>query len=82
MIDSYVCLCVNLLGENDYDKIMAEFKIKGGESVKMQVDCGATCNVIPQKHLPSHVKLRSVALGMTKQRNSSRYMQTANQKHT
>ena len=42
------------------NKIMATFLIEG-EPVKMQVDCGATVNVIPRKHVPLGIPIHENA---------------------
>lgn len=37
-------------------KIMGKFLIKG-KKIQMQVDCGATVNILPKKHVPSNVEI-------------------------
>ena len=49
---------VHSLGpKSNGQKIMASFKIKHGEAVDMQVDSGATCNVIPDSYVPDKVEI-------------------------
>ena len=36
---------------------MASFKIKHGDTVEMQRESGATCNVIPDEHVPDRVEI-------------------------
>ena len=51
-------LDVHSLGpKSNGQKIMASFKIKHGEAVDMQVDSGATCNVIPDSYVPDKVEI-------------------------
>ncbi|XP_022099928.1 uncharacterized protein LOC110984244 [Acanthaster planci] len=55
-LDKCVMLCKIETEEGKPNKkyaneIMATFMING-QRIKMQVDCGATCNVLPQKYLP------------------------------
>ena len=66
------CVCVSLLGideahqvsadsktQNYQRKIIAKFRINDKEEIGMQVDCGATCNVIHEQDVPSGTKLTS-----------------------
>ncbi|XP_072021728.1 uncharacterized protein [Amphiura filiformis] len=49
---------VHFVSQDSSDKIMAAFKVKGGTEIQAQVDCGATCNVIPKKFIPRSVKIK------------------------
>ena len=55
--DDEVLLVVNDLNSDSSDKILAMFSVKG-QKVPMQVDSGATCNVMPKNKLPPNAKIQ------------------------
>eukprot|EP00057_Strongylocentrotus_purpuratus_P006656 XP_011661130.1 PREDICTED: uncharacterized protein K02A2.6-like [Strongylocentrotus purpuratus] len=56
--DGEEVLALNAIGDNSTykDKVMAAFLIRGNK-ISMQVDSGATCNVIPKRHVPDNVEI-------------------------